>query len=350
MNLEENIQKLINLIKKFLSTYPLLKTILVSFMGILGGSSFVAFINKYAVYNYMISYGGRLPVESIPYLDIAVSLLSFAIFTVFFSCAFLLYGLLILLVNLSVNKSMKVKNEPITTKDSQVLALSMFELMTVKSVLEIKLSTLENIVIVLRKFQRHFSQHLSAFIMVVISIFILLSFILLVISLTPSSEHVLVFFTIIQGENHSFFITSLLVIYGIVTSLLLLIILVSLIKPFIKHFVFSLSVLLTLLIIGNLFNVNNYAAFLREIQYGGGVAVTIVRVKEKGKEKLVEESLDGYLILVTETQTIIWDDSKSEFIEVPVSAINLVKTKGSIDYKLPEPKGSILDVFKHLLY
>ena len=43
----------------------------------------------------MISYGGRLPAESIPYLDVAVSILSFAFL------AITLYGILILYVFLS---------------------------------------------------------------------------------------------------------------------------------------------------------------------------------------------------------------------------------------------------------
>lgn len=46
--------------------------------GALGGSGFITFINKYAMYWYAYSYGCRVPVEGIPYLSLAVSAVSFA--------------------------------------------------------------------------------------------------------------------------------------------------------------------------------------------------------------------------------------------------------------------------------
>lgn len=69
--------------KKWFWALPVWKrAILSSFIGAFGGSSIVGFFNRYALYWHALQKGFRVPVEGVEYLDLAVSLLSFAfIFT-----------------------------------------------------------------------------------------------------------------------------------------------------------------------------------------------------------------------------------------------------------------------------
>lgn len=58
------------------------RAIFSSFIGAIGGSSIVGFFNRYALYWHALQQGFRVPVEGVEYLDLAISLLSFAfIFT-----------------------------------------------------------------------------------------------------------------------------------------------------------------------------------------------------------------------------------------------------------------------------
>jgi len=75
------------------------KLLLGSLLGALGGSTFVGFINIYAVYNYAYHFGARIPVEGVPYLNFAVSVVSFAFLFVSLICATLVYGGLLLIAH-----------------------------------------------------------------------------------------------------------------------------------------------------------------------------------------------------------------------------------------------------------
>lgn len=70
------------------------RAIISSFLGAVAGSSFLGFINRYALYWYAYTRGCRVPVEGVPYLDLAVSLLSFALLLVTLGGSIGLYGLL----------------------------------------------------------------------------------------------------------------------------------------------------------------------------------------------------------------------------------------------------------------
>lgn len=73
------------------------RRILVStLLGSLGGSTFLGLLNIYAAYNYCFWFGVRLPVEGLPFLSLAVSLLSFALFSIISLLATALVTLLLL--------------------------------------------------------------------------------------------------------------------------------------------------------------------------------------------------------------------------------------------------------------
>ena len=55
--------------------YRLAGSVLAS--SLLGGFS-LGLLNRYALYNYSVSYGARAPLEGVPYLDFAVGILGFA--------------------------------------------------------------------------------------------------------------------------------------------------------------------------------------------------------------------------------------------------------------------------------
>jgi hypothetical protein len=46
------------------------------------GSTIITFLNKYALINYAVGYGLRVPAEGVPFLDIAIGLLALAVFGV----------------------------------------------------------------------------------------------------------------------------------------------------------------------------------------------------------------------------------------------------------------------------
>jgi hypothetical protein len=69
---ENHLHKIIDNAKAVISWLgglsPFIRLIIASTFGAFGGSTFVGFLNTYALYNYAYSYGSRVPVEGVPYL------------------------------------------------------------------------------------------------------------------------------------------------------------------------------------------------------------------------------------------------------------------------------------------
>jgi hypothetical protein len=202
--------------------YPWIKLALGSLVGILGGSSFITFINKYAIFNYTTSFGGRLPAESVPYIDVAVSILSFAFLTISFVSALLIYGLLTFIAGL-IHKKFERIPEPITKVLSGILTSVIISL----------------------------ASGLFSYI-------------------NKNGSHVLDFITA------DFFNSSLIVLLlsAVFAALLIW-------KSLIRWFSLLATLSLILTVTTSLFDAKNYSSFLREIQYGGGVSTTIVYNSEK---------------------------------------------------------------------
>lgn len=272
------IENLLSSIKEVVSVYPWLKLAVASLVGILGGSSFITFLNKYAIYNYAVSYGARLPAESVPYIDVSISILSFAFLTISLVSALLIYGLLTFIAE---KLHQRFENLP-------------------KMLVSI------------------FSGIITSFI--------------------ATGVPALFSYLYKGGESPSFdLINSGVIIISIGILLTSLIVWKWLIRPF------SLlaSLALIFLVAYKLFDANNYASFLREIQYGGGVPVTLVSNKEN-------EVTSGYLFLTTKTTSIVWSPNKEEYIELPISSLKQTHFHEGQDHQLPEIKGSLISLFKHL--
>ncbi len=58
------------------------RAILSSIIGAIGGSSIIGFFNTYALYYHALCQGFRVPIEGVEYINLAVSLMSFAIIIV----------------------------------------------------------------------------------------------------------------------------------------------------------------------------------------------------------------------------------------------------------------------------
>ena len=266
--------------EELFKVYPWIKLTLSSLVGILGGSSFITFINKYAIFNYTASFGGRLPAESVPYIDVAVSILSFAFLTISFVSALLIYGLLTYIAGL-IHKKFKNIPEPVTKVLSGVLTSVIVSL----------------------------ASGLYSYI-------------------NKNGFQVLDFIS-------SDIVTSLFVVLLLGGGLAALLIWKSLIRWF------SLLATLGLTVTTSLFDANNYSSFLREIQYGGGVPTTIVFNNEKN-------TISGALFLTTNNNNIIWDSGNSAFIEIPNNSINKIIFHENKNAELPERKGSLVSLFRHL--
>lgn len=278
--MNEIINKVAVPIKEVFSTYPWIKLALASVVGVLGGSGFITFMNKYAIYNYAVSYGGRLPVENVPYIDIAISILSFAFLAISLISALLIYGLLTYIAK-ALHK--KFKNIPETI---------------IKFLSGIFTSLTSVIVSVIYKYISSGGEPVSF----------------------PSESGVIILYILGAGA-----LLGALIVWR------------SLIKPF----ALLTSVSLIALVGFKIFDAENYASFLREIQYGGGIPVTLV-LKNDGKES------KGFLFLTTDTTSIIWLPEAASYIETPLSNINKIKYHERESYEMPEITGSLTSIFRHL--
>ena len=278
MTIQERIANIVDNLRDLVIAYPWIKLALASVIGVLGGSGFITFLNKYAIYNYAVSYGGRLPVENVPYIDVAISVLSFAFLAISLISALLAYGLLTYIAE-------------VLHKNFESLPQTIIKMLS--------------------------------------------GIITSVIAAIVSGA-----FKLLQNENLSISIQAvniefITIVLGAGILLGALIIWKSLIRPF----ALLTSIALISLVAHKLFDAENYASFLREIQYGGGVAVTLVL--KSGEET-------GHLFLTTETTIIIWSPNESSFIETPLTNINEIKFHELAPHELPEISGSLARIFRHL--
>lgn len=278
MTIKETTEKVIASFKELIAVYPWIKLALASVIGVLGGSGFITFLNKYAIYNYAVSYGGRLPVENVPYIDIAISVLSFAFLAISLISALLVYGLLTYIAEILHRK---FENVP------QAI---------IKMVSGLFTSIISAIVSVIFKY------------------------------LKDGGES----FSISWGHLE---LSIVVVVAGLILGALIVW------KSFIKPFALITSISLVALVAYKIFDAENYASFLREIQYGGGVPVTLVL--KNGEE-------NGNLFLTTETTNIIWSPKEKSYIETPLSNINEIKFHEGLPSELPEISGSLARIFRHL--
>ena len=286
----EKMNSFIESFKLLLQASPWLKLAFISFMGMLGGSTFVAFINKYAIYNYMLSYGARLPLEGVQFIDIAVSVMSFLVVFASLVSLFFVFGLMSGLSNLL---------HRLFAKFSVRLA-----------------KVLSNVIVSV----------IAAIFSALVSIADLISSLFgvdLGSSINPSGN---------LGGQEFFFYAFVIVS---VISLLVY-------KEAIKYFSIAVTIAAVCFISFSLFDANKYSMFLKEIQYGGGIPVKIA-LTDKSEVK-------GHLILNTKDSMILWDENNAEYIDIAKSKVKNYYTETHNLSKMPQQNGQILDMFKHFIW
>ncbi|AYO09639.1 hypothetical protein D0784_09640 [Vibrio campbellii] len=296
--LQAKVEQLVRLIKQCIdyvsvafAASPWLKLALVSFMGMLGGTTFVAFINKYAVYNYMLAYGARLPLEGVQFLDVAVSVMSFLVVFASLLSLFFAYGFMSLLAN-ALHKMLSY----FSLKKSAVSILSKM----VASIIAVVISSS-------------------------ISIF---DFVVKIFGFKTTMKN-----DVLPATD----ITSLLVYSLVIAAFISLLVY----KRAIKYFSICLTIASFVFISVSLFDAEKYSTFLNEIQYGGGVPVKVI-LKDKTE-------INGNLIISTRDSMILWESESQEYIDVSKSELNSYHVKTLSPTKMPEKNGLIWDMFTHFV-
>ncbi|MGR5280585.1 hypothetical protein [Photobacterium damselae] len=285
------IKKCIDYVSVTLKAYPWRKLALVSFMGMLGGSTFVAFINKYAVYNYMLAYGARLPLEGVQFLDVAVSVMSFLVVFASLLSLFFAYGFMSLLANTlhKIFSYFLMKKRAVSILSKMIASI------------------------------------IAAFISSFISIF---DFVAQIFGFEVTMKNDVLPATDIQS----------LLVYSLIIAVFISLLVY---KRAIKYFSICLTIASFVFISVSLFDATKYSTFLNEIQYGGGVPVKVI-LKDKSE-------INGNLIISTRDSMILWESESQEYIDVSKSELNSYHVKTLSPTKMPEKNGLIWDMFTHFV-
>lgn len=240
-------------------------------LGSLGGSTFVGLINKYAVYAYTYNYGARVPVEGVPYLGLAVSVVSFTFLLISLTSATLIYALLFAL-----------------SKALRIASLALLE--RLRRLLE-KLRSSDE------RGQRLFE--------ILRQILMLTSSTLAGVTTSFGSLRSLDLFDL-EIESR--------VLPAAAIALAVLLTILSIWPWLVKWFAVGLTAALIIVICVALFQPPFYAGFLRTIRYGGGSAITITCHDEASCRAPTSST---YLFLITSDVHIVYDADLSTFVEIP---------------------------------
>lgn len=249
-----------------------------TFLGALGGSTFVGFLNTYALYNYAYHFGARIPVEGVPYLSLAVSVVSFAFLLVSLTCATLVYGLLLLVSLVLRNTFELVKTTYSTVAKSRAWKVVGELIPPIVAGLTTSLG---------------------------------FNFATLRVSNVTLPDTVLV--------------GSILVV-ALILSILA-------IWPYLVKWSAGL---LTLALIGvvsfALFQAPFYASFLRLIRYGGGTAVELTC----RTPSMCPGAGQAFLFLVTSEVYLLYNPTRRFFMEIPTGEVLRLDYRTVAEYGLPE--------------
>ena len=260
------------------------RLLLGTLLGALGGSTFIGFLNNYAVYNFAYQFGARVPVEGVPYLSLAASIISFAFLFLSLSCATLVYGLLVLITKiLRVGFRSLVSNRNKSDDDKKRL----WRLVEVVTSLASGIITAVISAITSDQFSRNSRS---------------------------------VFELEIDWQLAMFIVVS-----GLVLAVL------SMRPAWVKWFAAILTLGLVATTSVALFQPEFYGAFLRGIRYGGGTPISLVCEKEL----ICSERDKINLFLITSETYLLFDSVTGEFVEIPKSEVDRVRYRPTRDYILP---------------
>lgn len=273
-----------------------------------GGAGVVGFLSEYAAYTYAIYYGVRPPLEGVPFLRVAVTAMTFLVY----SCSALIFLLLLLLARLLLWYSYNLLR--------QFLQWSLF--------LRRYFESLGKLIPVSRKVAKLFvlpepeelvDRYLRPQKPRVIAVWTIVAF-LLVGTLV---------FTDQIGATGQIWISLL---YGVVTGILVGTALVLLWRPALISAVASMGTLLFFVVAPfSLFHAPSYGSVLRMIGYGGGIPVSVGILAESGE---IVRGATGFLVLRTNEALMLYEPPNG-VIEIPYGKI------GSIDYSMDDIKRPI---------
>lgn len=247
-------------------------------LGTLGGSTFLGFLNTYAVYWYAYSYGCRVPVEGVPYLNLAVSMLSLALIASVLMSAYLVYGVLALI------------RHTFNTIDYSLI--------------------LEG---------KSFTRTMLGVVPYLLLLTMLLGGWMLFTAgwwLPPTWTAVLV-----HTPNLRLMTAIMAIACGVSAAK----------RRWFQWYMVGVTLGMIALIAGQLFHPTDYARMLRAARYGGGVIITVTRGPEHQKTNL-------FLFLITSENLIAFDDTQGVFVEIPRKDVELMEYPIRKDFVLPHER------------
>jgi hypothetical protein len=262
-------------------------------LGLLGGSTFIGFLNTYAIYWYCYEFGCRFPVEGVPYLSLAVALVSLLFLMTALTCGIGVVGLLHLIaIVLRRIATVAEKRQGVLPSEAVVPEES------------------------IRAHTIRFSFSVLYYVLVVLSVSFLIA---------GGMLHYGLFKVRQDDQIFQFIIVTLALAFWV--FIVVLAVWPRLIPVF--------SVLLTIVLIGlictGMFHSTYYGLFLRTIKYGGGSPLTITYTVQNDKQ----ENQEGNLFLVTSKFYILYDLKLKQYVEIPAEKITRLQYPTGSQYSLP---------------
>lgn len=265
-------------------TLPI-KLVLGLFVTAVGSASVLGLLSEFAVYNYALVKGFRVPVEGIPYLRPTVTLISLCLF-VFAAFGFLLVYYFAKSTAMFISAPEQVVKflvQKLKISENRVSDLSLTESM------------------------RNISNRKALLVSTILALGVVVIITLIVHYTSMSGNSIYAVKGLVEFNFN----------WQIATFLAAFITYFSVFRPkYIKHMAIVSSLLSAILLICFLFNGNLYSSFLNVIGFGGERDITII---SKDKEetlsgKLLIQSNDYYIVLI----------SNSDVVEFPLSKVDRV--------------------------
>lgn len=265
------------MIEKIKATYKQIKTwfwalpvwkraILSSIIGALGGSSIIGFFNRYALYYHAICQEFRVPVEGVEYLDLAVTLMSFAIMITSILGTILIYSILNFIAEFFAKVIVPTENKRRSERVKLILMITQL----VAGVMPILWRFIQ-------KFYGESQEDIEFEIPFQLIIILISAFIFIILGLIFS-----------RSEQNRKMFTLFVVLAGI--SLITI----------------------------SLFNQTIYKSFLESIQYGGEIPIGI----EYRKADNTQASTKGLLLIRTKSSVTIKNEETGNIEEIPNERIS----------------------------
>lgn len=261
----ENIKETYKIVKNWFWALPMWKrAIATSFIGAIGGSSIIGFFNKYALYYHAICQDFRVPVEGVEYIDLAITLVSFAFVFTSIIGSIAIYGFLNLVANFFSKLIVKSGDTKQLNKWKRIVII----LQAIMGLIAFSID-------ILPIFTKKLELERELFVYIPLGVFMMIFLIGYIFSKSESSRKMV----------------TLVVVMACI-------------------------VLITL----SLFNQTIYKNFLKNIQYGGEIPIEI----EYRKADNTETNLKGRLLIRTSRSVTLRNIESRNVSEVPIERISKI--------------------------